>query len=315
VFDPPEKQRRYQQALDAFVERLEQDRSVLAAVLVGSLEESVIWRREAISLWIIEADGVTRRLRSDGGDERLFRTLVENGVNIHAELIPRSRFRRMVEGSSRTAFTHSFFARRILVYARDPSIERWFTEADRLATRDQEKELLAVTTWVIHAHRHADKLLRLRKDRQLARQEILFAAWGLAALEIVRAGEVYEEEAIHRALELRPELFREIWVEITEKAPTAKRLGAALDRIARYLDDHADAHLKPLLAYLRKEKRVVALSEIGDHFAHSQLYPWHLESACEWLERKGRLEKVAAPFKLTTQSRGTIEEPAYFLDE
>ena len=54
--------------------------------------------------------------------------------------------------------------------------------------------------------------------------------------------------------------------------------------------------------------------ERRDHFAFSQLHPWHLESACEWLERKGRLEKVSAPFKLTKRSQGQVEEPAYFLD-
>jgi hypothetical protein len=72
--------------------------------------------------------------------------------------------------------------------------------------------------------------------------------------------------------------------------------------------------LRPVLSYLRKEKRLVPLSELADHFAHSQLYPWHLESACEWLERKGLLEKLSAPFKLTKRSLERVEEPAYYLD-
>ena len=55
-------------------------------------------------------------------------------------------------------------------------------------------------------------------------------------------------------------------------------------------------------------------SEIGDDFAFSQVHPWHLESACEWLERKGVLQKVSAPFKLTKRSQEQVEEPAYFLD-
>jgi hypothetical protein len=54
--------------------------------------------------------------------------------------------------------------------------------------------------------------------------------------------------------------------------------------------------LKPLLAYLKKQHRLVPLSEMSDHFAFSQLYPWHLESACEWLKRKGLLQRLSAPF-------------------
>jgi hypothetical protein len=55
---------------------------------VGSLTEETVWRRDAISLWLIENDGITKRLRADGEDPRIFRTLVEEGVNLHVELIP-----------------------------------------------------------------------------------------------------------------------------------------------------------------------------------------------------------------------------------
>ena len=72
--------------------------------------------------------------------------------------------------------------------------------------------------------------------------------------------------------------------------------------------------MRPLLTFLRKENRVVPLSEISDHFAFSQIHPGHLESACEWLERKGLLQKLSAPFKLTKRSLERVEEPAYFLD-
>ena len=53
---------------------------------------------------------------------------------------------------------------------------------------------------------------------------------------------------------------------------------------------------------------------MSDHFAFSQVHPKHLESACEWLERKGLMEKVSAPFKLTKRSLERVEEPAYFFN-
>ena len=107
-----EKLARFKVALDLLIARVSEDRYVLAIVLVGSLSETTIWQRESLRLWIIEADGVSRRLRSDGNDERIFRILVEDGINIHAEVIPRSRFKQMVEGASRTAFSCNFFAQR-----------------------------------------------------------------------------------------------------------------------------------------------------------------------------------------------------------
>ncbi len=311
----PDKVARFERALQLFLERVRADSNLLAAVLVGSLTEETVWRRDAISLWVIEKDGVTKRLRADGEDPRVFRTLVEEGVNLHAELIPRSRFKRMVEGSARSAFRYSFFARRKLVHCNDPSLATWFEEADTMALRDQERELCVATTWLIHAHRHAARLLENERDLELAFQELLGGAHCVAAAEVIASGEVHEGLVIHRALELAPELMREIYVDLLAAPRTAENLAKTLASLDGYLEKHAEERLGPVLRYLKKEKRLVPLSELADHFAHSQLYPWHLEAACEWLERKKQLGKFSAPFGLTKMSRVEVEEPAYICDE
>ena len=312
--DDAEKLARFETGLAQFVDRVMADRYVLAVVEVGSLRAETIWARHALSLWIIEADGVTRRIPSDGTDERVFRILAENGVNIHAEVIPRSRFKQMVEGASRTAFSHNFFAERRIVASKDKSIDGWFTKANQLATKDQERELLAYSTWTIHSVIHARKRLEIKGDVALAQQDTLGAAHSVAHTEIIRRGEVWEEEVIYRAIEGAPELFKTIYLDVLAKPKNRKVLAAALDAIDAYLNEHYPAHLKPLLDYLKKQNRVVALSEISDQFAFSQVHPGHLEAACEWLEHKGLLEKVSAPFKLTKRSLERVEEPAYFLD-
>jgi hypothetical protein len=313
--DDAEKVARFQAALDLLIERIADDRYVLAVVLVGSLSTETIWHRESLGLWIIEADGVSRRLPSDGNDERIFRILVENGINIHAEVIPRSRFKKMVEGASRTAFSCNFFAERRVVYSKDPSIESWFEKANSLATKDQERELLAFSTWTIHAVRHARKRLEIKGDLELAAQETLGAAHSVAHTEIIRRGRVVEQDVIYRAAEGNPALFQTIYFNVLAKPKNRRVLSKALAAIDGYLDKHYKAHLKPLLDYLKKQNRLVPLSEMSDHFAFSQLHPWHLESACEWLERKALLQKLSAPFKLTKRSLERVEEPAYMLGE
>jgi uncharacterized protein len=312
--DDVEKTSRFETALNQFIERIAEDRYVLAIVLVGSLAAETIWEREALGLWIIEADGVSRRLPSDGKDERIFRFLVENGINIRAEVIPRSRFKQMVEGASRTAFSCNFFAQRRVVYSKDRSIESWFEKANSIAIKDQERELLTFSTWTIHAHRHARKRLEIKGDLELAAQETLWAAHSVAHTEIIRQGQVWEQDVIYRAMEGDPALFQTIYLNVLAKRKNRRVLRAAQGAIDGYLDKHYKAHLKPLLGYLKKQNRLVPLSEISDYFASSQLYPWHLESACEWLEGKGRLQKLSAPFKLTKRSLERVEEPAYYLE-
>jgi hypothetical protein len=312
--DDAGKVTRFEAALRQLIDRIAEDRYILAVVLVGSLSTETIWQRESLGLWIIEADGVSRRLPSDGKDERIFRVLVENDINIHAEVIPRARFKQMVEGASRTAFSCNFFAHRQVVYTKDRSIENWFKKANAIATKDQERELLVFSTWTIHAHRHARKRLDIKGDLDLATQETLGAAHSVAHTEIIRLGEVWEQDVIYRAMEENPALFQTIYLDVLSKRKNRGVLSKALDTIDAYLDKHYEAHLRPLLRYLKKQNRLVPLSEISDQFAFSQLHPWHLESACEWLERKEVLQKLSSPFKLTKRSLERVEEPAYFLD-
>jgi hypothetical protein len=313
--DLSSKLKQYRAALEAFLVRIRDDHNIVAAVLVGSLSTETIWRKESIYLWLIEVDGVTKRLKADGKNEDISRVLVEDGINIHAELIARSRFRQMVEGSSRTAFSCNFFAKRELVYCNDASIQNWFDQANSAATKDREKELLATTTWVIHSARYARKLLEVKQDIELAKQSVIWMAHNVAALEIVRQGEVYEQEAIYYAMKRKPDLFRAIYLNVLAKKATKKVLEAAIDAVDEYLEEKWSENLKPLLHYFKKQRRVIPLTELSEHFAYSQLYPWHLESACEWMERKGLLEKLSSPFKLTKKSRIDVEEPAYLFVE
>src|SRR4029434_5425980 len=241
-----EKLQRFEKALQLFLERVAADPNILAAVLVGSLTEKTIWRKDAISLWLIEKDGVTKRLRADGEDPRVFRTLVEEGINLHVELIPRSQFKRMVEGSARTAFRYNFFARRKLVYCGDPSLSKWFEEADTIARRDQERELCIATTWLIHAHRRAARLLENNRDLELAFQELVGGAHCVAAAEVIASGEVHEGLLIHRGLELAPALMREVYVNLLAAPRTAANLGRVLAVLDRYLDEHAEGRLRPV---------------------------------------------------------------------
>ena len=249
-FEASESSSRMKMALEAFCERLKEDRNILAAVRVGSFEEELMWWKESIGLWIIEADGVSRRLKSDGNEERIHRTFVEDGINIHAQIIPR--------------------------YAR--------------------------------------KRIERQGDLDLGFEALMWSAHGIACVEIINAGEVWEQTAIHKAIELQPELFKPIYTDLLTKKRTKKLLLSALDRVDQYFEENSEEYLQPILKFLKKEKRTVPLSHIADHFAHSQIWPGHIETACEWLEREGVVEKLAVPFRITKKSRTDVEEPAYFYD-
>src|SRR5438093_2946779 len=85
-------QQKFSAALDALVERVKQDRSVLAAILCGSLSHDTVWAKSDIDLVLVTVDD--RKINPS--DSSL--SLHAGGVNVHALLMPRTEFLRSVDG-------------------------------------------------------------------------------------------------------------------------------------------------------------------------------------------------------------------------
>jgi len=85
---------KFSAALNDLVEQIKQDRSILAAILCGSLSYDTVWAKSDIDLVLVTIDDK----KVDAGDIALY----ADGVNVHALLMPRAKFRETVEAPSRT---------------------------------------------------------------------------------------------------------------------------------------------------------------------------------------------------------------------
>src|SRR5215510_7721704 len=104
----------FTRALDTLVEQVKHDRTVLAAILCGSLSHDTVWDKSDIDLALVTID-------DRKNDERGV-SLYADGVNTHALVLTRTEFRRVVEGSVANSFMHSLLAKGRLLYAHDESI-------------------------------------------------------------------------------------------------------------------------------------------------------------------------------------------------
>src|SRR6266513_38821 len=86
-------------ALDALVEQIRRDRSILAAILCGSLSHDTVWAKSDIDLALVTID--------DKKVEKTSLALNAGGVNVHAFLMPRTEFRQTIESAVRNSFMHS----------------------------------------------------------------------------------------------------------------------------------------------------------------------------------------------------------------
>jgi predicted nucleotidyltransferase len=293
-------------ALDALIRQVEQDSSVLAAILCGSLAHDTVWARSDIDLVFVTIDD--RKIPP--GDIPLY----ADGVNVHALLVPRAEFRRIVEGSLHGSFMNSFLAKGRLLYTHDPTIE---TLLDRLRSRGQRDTailMLQVACGAVPALYKARKWLLTRGDIAYTSYWALFAANSIARMEVIAAGLLPDREVIPQAERLNPSLMKTIYGDLlrhgTERATAEK----ALTTIEDYLASRAANVFAPVLEYLREHGDVRSSRDIEDHFKKTYAVEG-VTTACEYLADIGMIDKASTAVLLTRRSSVTLQELAFFASE
>ena len=199
---PDPVRERFQQALDALVEHLKTDRTVLAAVLCGSLAHDTVWQKSDIDLVLVTVDDLQK-------PEFGHISIDADGVNVHAMLLTRATFRRIVEGARHNSFMHSFFAKGRVLFSHDPSIAALCNGLAHVGSRDLAVQLLATATHVIPCLYKARKWLITRGDLDYTALWILYAATPLARLEVLAARQIADREVIPQASRLNPPLLQD----------------------------------------------------------------------------------------------------------
>jgi hypothetical protein len=294
---------RFTAALDALVDQIREDRSILAAILCGSLSHDRVWSRSDIDLVLVTIDD--RKVDADS------RSLYADGVNVHAMLMPRGEFRTAVEGSIRNSFVHSFLAKGRLLYTHDDTIAALFESLREMGERDRGIALFRAATNVLPPLYKAHKFLLTRRDLNYTALWILETAIPLAQIEVISAGLVADREVIPQAIPLNPTLFTTVYVDLLNTKKTATNVRAALDTIDRYIAKRATTLFAPLLDHLRDVGEARSCTEIETHFAKTYGIE-HVTTACEYLADQGIIGKASIATRLTKRSHVDVQELAFF---
>ena len=290
-------------ALDALVADIRQDRAILAVVLCGSLSHDTVWAKSDIDLVLVTID--------DKKVEASDIALNADGVNVHAFLMPRARFRAIVEGSADNSFFHSFLAKGRLLYTHDPSIEELCAGLHHIGARDNQLQLLTCGTHALPSIDKAHKWFVTRGDLDYTALWILYAATPLARVEVMSRGLLADREVLPQALTLNPAFFKTVYVDLLNAKKTRKNVQAALDALEAYVAERAPRLFALVLDYLREAGDVRSSSEIEAFFKrHYDVEGVTL--ACEYLSDRGLLGKAATSVRLTKRSTADVQEQAFF---
>jgi predicted nucleotidyltransferase len=297
---------KFSTALDSLVDRIKQDRSVLAAILCGSLSHDTVWAKSDIDLVLVTIDD-KKTPKSD-------LALYADGINVHTLLFPRSDFRKMVEGSTRNSFMHSFIAKGRLLYTHDESIADFCARLHQLGERDMQLQRFNAATAALPAIYKAHKWLLTRNDLEYSALWILTAANLLARVEVLEARLLLDREALPQALQLNPRFFKIVYTNLLNARKSRKSVAEALAALDEYIAARAATLFEPLLEHLRDAGEARSATEIEDHFQRNFGIP-HVTTACEYLADQGMIGKAPLAARLTKRSNIDVEELAFFYSE
>jgi len=230
---------RFTAALDALVDDLKKDRSVLAAILCGSLSHDTVWEKSDIDLALVTIDD-SKSLQGD-------RTINADGVNVHAFLLPRTKFRTLVEGTLRNSFMHSLLAKGRLLYTHDDTIAALVEHLHSIGQRDTEVQLLHVGSAAIGSIHKAHKWLITRGDLDYSSLWILYSATPLAQIEVLSRRMLVDREVIPQALKLNPGFFKIVYSDLLNAKKTRKNVEGALAAVDKYMSDRATKLFAPVI--------------------------------------------------------------------
>ena len=296
-------EQKFAAALDSLVEEIKGDRSVLAAILCGSLSHDTVWEKSDIDLVLVTIDD---KKTASGG-----LALYADGVNVHALLMPRAEFRKTVEGSVRSSFAHSFLAKGRLLYTHDPTIETLCATLGSMGRRDQQLQLFRSAMHVLPNLDKARKWFVTRGDLDYAALWLLYAATPLARMEVLDAGLLVDREVIPQATRLNPAFFKTVYTDLLNAPKTREGVEAALNAADEYIGSRATTVFGPVLEHLREVGEPRSCRDIEDYF-DKNFGVSDVTIACEYLADRGLLGKVSSPARLTKKSNVMVQELAFF---
>jgi predicted nucleotidyltransferase len=293
----------FAKALDALVEQIKADRSILAAILCGSLSHDTVWAKSDIDLALVTVD--------DKKIEESDVALYADGVNVHTFLVPRTLFRQLVEGSTHNSFMHSLLAKGRLLYTHDETIADLCATLSRIGDRDVQVQLLRAATHALPPLYKAHKWSITRGDLEYTALWILYAATPLAQIEVISAGLIADREVIPQAMKLNAKFFTTIYIDLLNAEKTRERVQRALDAADRYVADRARSLFGLILDHLAEAGEARSCQELENHFKR-HFDVGGVTTACEYLADQGIIGKASIPVRLTKRSNVDVQELAFF---
>jgi predicted nucleotidyltransferase len=294
-------------ALERFVDRIKADPNVLAIFVLGSYVHGVVWENSDLDVVIVTSD--------ESKPTRSFLVIEEKGVSIQANFVTRSDYRRSYQSYVQGGIMHHFYSTAELLYSAERGISEFNRDKFKVAGRDRDITVLLRSEILIGCHHKAQKTLFFENDIDKAFNWLLLACQELARTLILKNGNIPGRDVITQARELHNDsILEEIFSSTFQTGYNESNLRKSINLIEKYLVDNKDYLFKALFDYMKEKVGERNLSEIDEFFrkAFGNISFFTLVETVEWLANKGEIMKGVNPKRITTKSRVTVDETTVF---
>ena len=303
---PADIERKFQAALDALIDPIKRDRSILAAILCGSLSHDTVWAKSDIDLVLVTIDD-KKVEQGDAG------ALCGRGERACLPDAAGASSARSVEGSIRNSFMHSLLAKGRLLYTHDETIADLCARLHEIGERDTQVQLLARGDARAAADLQGPQVVPHPRRPGLH-----------GALDSLRRDAAGADRGHRRAAAGRPG---------SDPAGDEAEPGVLQDRLRRPAQQQEDAEERPGGAGRPStttwpSARATLFGPVIDHLrevgearsCYRDRGPLPAEprcraaspAACEYLADQGLIGKASTPVQLTRKSNVEVQELAFF---
>jgi uncharacterized protein len=296
-------QQKYTRALNTFVDKVRQDKYVLAVILAGSLYHDVVWEKSDIDVILIVDD-----VKNPTGHF----SLVEDGIIINAAAFDRRKFKRQLDTGLRSGVFHSWLSKTTLLYTTDETLRELYESMLELGEHDQQLNLATRGSYAVADLAKAHKWLQVKGDPLYSYYWLMRTLDNLAIIEVTLADQIPGREVIQQALSLNEPFFRAIYTDLAQQPKDEAVMRQALQLVDTYLTERAARIFAALLDTLAENGATMGLTELCERLP--RVSDDVVVDACEWLADLGIVEKLSSPIELTHKSRAFVDEVAYYYD-
>lgn len=296
--DQAQLTKRYQDALDAFVEKAKQDPNLIAVILQGSLAYDKVWAKSDIDLFLVVRD---QKL------ETTSYCIDEDNIVINVSLMTRSDFRGHLGSARGGLFSHSINAKARVIYTTDESIAEYLADIQHLGADDIESTFFRYATELVGLMEKTEKWLVVRNDPLYAQFYILRMSGLLADMKLLLVNEIPNRESLPRMMSRDRDFMSPFYERPMTGKMTKEEVVEALDAIRQFLIDHLDLLARPVIRFM-DEGEIKTVTMLVKHFG---IWSHDIYHIFEFLAEMKVIEKVTETIRITPKGKKLVEEIAF----